>query len=123
MATNPLDQILSDIHIDEIASNYLTDWQKLRPYLGLNRPQEQQIRRSFPGDYKEQKREFLDVWKQEKGNEATYRAFIKAAQDARNKLLADNVEAMLPKPKGKLEPLIDSLRALGHTHMVAPHVA
>lgn len=100
MATIPselLDEEVKDEHIEEIARDYLTDWEKLRPYLGLSRAREKGIRRSFPGDYGQQKREFLDVWKEEKGHEATFRAFIQAAEEMKHRLLADKVMAMLQK--------------------------
>ena len=90
-----LDEIIGDTDLAKIARDYMTDWDSLTPYLGLNRPQREEIRRSYPGDYGKQKRECLEVWKEVKGNEATYRALIKAAEEAKAQNLADNVRSRL----------------------------
>ena len=37
------------------------------------------------------------MWKEERGREATYRALISAAEEARDKELADNIRDMLEK--------------------------
>ncbi|CAI8058445.1 hypothetical protein GBAR_LOCUS31785 [Geodia barretti] len=44
-----------------------------------------------------QKRECLEVWKEKRGREATYRALISAAEEAGDQLLADNIRDMLEK--------------------------
>ena len=78
-----------------IARDHLVEWESLRPFLGLARAQEVEVRKSFPGDYGKQKRECLEMWKEIKGEGATYRAFITAAEKAKDKALADSVRAML----------------------------
>ena len=90
-----LDQKVTDIHIAVIASEYMTNWEKLSPYLGLRPPQKQEISKSYVGDYGQQKCECLNKWKEKKGNKATYRAFIQAAEAAQDKQLADYVREML----------------------------
>ena len=87
--------MVSDEDVATIARKHLTDWESLRPYLGLNRQQQVEIRKSYPGDYGQQKRECLEVWQETKGNEATYGALITAAEKAEDKKLADSVRAVL----------------------------
>ena len=94
-----LDTQVSDEDVATIAVHYLTTWEELTPYLGLTHTQEVEIRNTFRG-YGDQKREALHKWKQFKGKDATYRAFIAAATEASNKDLVDKVEAMLRK-RGK----------------------
>ena len=77
-----------------IARDHLTKWESLRPYLGLTRQQEAEIRRSYPGDYEIQKRECLEVWNEIRGNGATYGALITAAEKSKDQLLAAKVRAM-----------------------------
>ena len=87
--------MVSDRDVATIARDHLIDWESLSPYLGFSRPQKEGIRKSYPGDYGKQKRECLEVWKEMKGKEATYGAFITAAEEAKNQQLADGVKAML----------------------------
>ena len=98
-----LEEVISDEDVATIVRDHLTDWESLRPYLGLCRPQQVQIRNSYPGDYGKQSRECLEVWKEMKGNEATFGALITAAEKAKNQQLADAVKTMLaakaPSPK------------------------
>jgi hypothetical protein len=53
------------------------------------------IGQSYPKNYNQQKRECLQAWKEKNGKDATYSALIKAAEDAKDQKLADNVKAML----------------------------
>ena len=92
METGGLNIMISDRDLAVIARDHLTDWGSLAPFLGLTRPQEQQIARSYPGDYARQGQKCLQVWKEMKGAEATYQALISAAVEARDQLLADAVE-------------------------------
>ena len=86
--------MISDEDVATIARKYLTDWELLRPYLRLTRQQEVEIRKTFQ-HYGRQKNECLQVWKETKGNRATYRALITAAEEAEEQQLADHVKAML----------------------------
>ena len=98
-----LDTQVSDEDVATIAARYLTKWEELRPHLGLTHPQEVAIRSTFH-DYNDQKREALHKWKELKGKDATYRAFITAATAISNMELVDNVKTMLRtrgKPTGK----------------------
>ena len=98
MATSPSDtedEEISEVDIETIAREYLTEWEKLRPHLKLGYPIEIEIQRSNPGDYGEQKRKFLLTWKYKKSGGATYRAFIQAAEKAGMKKVADSVRAMI----------------------------
>ena len=76
-------------------SHYLTMWESLRPVLGLTHQQEEVIRQAYPEDYEKQKRKCLEVWKEMKGNNATYSALITAAEKTGNQWLTDEVKDML----------------------------
>ena len=83
--------MISDRDLVVIARDHLNDWGSLAPFLGLIRARRQQIARSYPGDYSRQGQECLQVWREMKGAEATYQAFISAAEEAENRQLADAV--------------------------------
>ena len=87
--------MVSDKDVAMIARDHLTDWESLSPHLGLSRPQKEEICKSYPRDYGNQKHACLEVWKKMKGKEATYGAFITAAEEAKNQRLADGVRTML----------------------------
>ena len=84
--------MISDTHLAVIARDHLTQWKQLRPFLGLNMSQEEEISMSNQGDYGMQKLKCLHMWKTVKGGEATYQALISAAKEAKNQLLADALE-------------------------------
>ena len=87
--------MVDDEDLAVIARDYLTDWEDLHPFLGLTRAQKKEIINSYPRDYGKQKRECLEVWKEVKGDGATYRALISAAEKAKKKELADKIRDML----------------------------
>ena len=92
--------MISDRDLAVIARDHLTDWRSLAPFLGLNGAKEGEIARA--GDYGGQKRECLQIWKEMKGDEATYQAFIAAAVEAGNRQLADAVRDLcLPPSHGR----------------------
>ena len=93
--TARLEEVIGVEDLATIARDHLTDWESLRPFLGLSRQQEAEIRKSYPGDYGKQKHECLEIWKEVKGKGATYGALITAAEKARDQLLADTVRSML----------------------------
>ena len=93
--TGRLEEVIGVEDVATIARDHLTNWESLRPYLGLSRQQEIEIRKSYPGDYGKQKQECLEVWKETKGNGATYGALITAAEKARDQQLADTVRRLL----------------------------
>ena len=80
--------------IARIATDFLENWEELSPHLELTPQQEAEIRNTFK-DYGAQKREALRKWKKVKGNAATYRAFIAAAEVISNMELVDRVKAMI----------------------------
>ena len=88
-----LDRIISDYDIDEIASKYLTNWKRLRSVLGLTRADEESI---CTGNLEGQRREFLYKWKDLKGDSATYRSLIDAAEKVQKQYLADNIRRHFP---------------------------
>ena len=88
---------VSDRDLAIIASDHLTHWEALCPFLDLGRQQKKEIRNSFNGDNGKQKLECLEVWKEMKGKKATYSALIKAAEDALAQNLADSVKDVLTK--------------------------
>ena len=91
-----LDSPVTDQDIATIARNYLVKWEELAPHLELTVQQEHNIRLTFRG-YEAQKRDILHTWKRNKGNRATYRTFITAAETIPNMELADNVRSLLKK--------------------------
>ena len=101
--TGRLEKVVSNENMATIARDHLTNWEPLRPYLGLNRQQEEEIRRTFHYNYGKQKQECLERWKESEGDKATYGALIEAAETAKNQQLADKVKAMLSRPLGSIE--------------------
>ena len=102
------DRVVSDKDIVKIASDYITDWEKLRPFLGLTHAHEEQIRKSYT-TYEMQTCEFLKKWKAMKGSKATYDALIYAAIEIGNMQLAEKLKSMeinpspeRPKKSGKV---------------------
>ena len=91
-----LDDVISRKTLAVIARDHLNDWMKLGPFLDLSCQQETAIAHSSP-DYGLQKRKCLEVWKEVKGDGATYRALISAAEEAEDQQLADNIRNMLQK--------------------------
>ena len=89
-----LDSQISDIDIDEISNKYLTKWKRLLSVLGLTRVHEESI---CTGNVDGQRRELLYTWKELKGDSATYRSLIDAAEKVQNKNLADNIRRLLSK--------------------------
>ena len=85
------------MEIAVIARDHMTQWESLRPFLGLNTAKNEEIARSYPANYGLQKQKCLEVWKEVKGGGATYRALISAAEDARDQQLADAIKSMLQK--------------------------
>ena len=90
-------------HVADIARR-ITDWKGLLPYLNLEETHEEEIKEC---EKSEQRRALLKVWRREKGKNATYGAFIKAAKEACDENLADFVEELLeiqPEEKQKSMP-------------------
>ena len=85
--------MISDEDVATIARDHLTNWELLRPYLGLSRQQEAEIHNTYH-NYGKQKQECLEVWEEMRGNKATYNALITAAEKAKDQQLADKVKAM-----------------------------
>ena len=86
--------MVSDTDVAVIARDHMTRWEPLRPFLDLTRPQEESIQKTYP-DYGKQKEECLEVWRQTKGDQATYSALITAAEQAKEQKLADAVKKMI----------------------------
>ena len=91
-----LDDVISRKTLAVIARDHLNDWKTLGPFLDLSRQQETAIAHSSP-DYGLQKRECLEVWQEVKGDGATCRALISAAEEAEDQQLADNIRKLLQK--------------------------
>ena len=92
-----LDDVISRRCLAAIAKNHITHWEPLGPFLDLTRQQEVEIAQKYSSNYRLQKRECLEVWKEVKGDGATYRALISAAEEAEDQQLADNIRNMLQK--------------------------
>ena len=110
IAPHVLGCVVTNKDVAIIAQNYLEKWETLSPFLELTNADEA-IRRNNH-DCEEQKRAFLRRWKKERGRAATYTVLIKAAKEARNKMLADAIEVMLRDPDRKQ---LDSSREAQHT--------
>ena len=91
-------ETIGDKDLAKIARDYVTDWEPLAPFLGLSCPQREEIRRSNPTKYGMQKQECLEVWREMKGNEATYLALIKASEEAKAQKMADSVKTLTMQP-------------------------
>ena len=89
-----MDSPVSDMHLAEIAREYLRSWEELAPRLELTPVQEEEIRNTY-GRYGDQKREALRLWRRIKGSAATYRALIAAAVAISNEQLADDIRRLL----------------------------
>ena len=92
-----LDDLISRRCLAAIAKNHITHWEPLGPFLDLTRQQEMEIAQKYSSNYELQKRECLEVWKEVKGNGATYRALISAAEEADDHRLVDCVRSLLDK--------------------------
>ena len=112
-----LDSVVKENDVDVIATQHLTDWEGLRSYCNLNHAKEVEIGRTSK-EYGLQKRHFLQAWKEQEGDKATYRALITAAEKARKKKLADSVRAMLRKRKEDVDGKLLNPWAVPPTTMV-----
>ena len=92
-----LDDVISRRCLAAIAKSHITHWEPLGPFLGLTRQQEVEIAQNYSSNYGLQKRECLEVWKEVKGDRATYRALISAAEEAEDQQLADAIRNMIQK--------------------------
>ena len=88
-----LDDVISRKFLIIIARNYLNDWKKLAPFLNLSRQQETAIAKTST-DYDIQKQMCLELWQEKEGNKGTYNALISAAEEAKDKQLADNIKSL-----------------------------
>ena len=89
-----MDNVISRRALAVIARDHVRNWRELGPFLELTRQQETEILESNSTNYGLQKRECLEVWKEMKGDGATYQALITAAEEAEERELADNVKKM-----------------------------
>ena len=89
-----MDDVISRKVLAVIARDYVKHWKTLGPFLDLSRQQEIAITETYPNNYHLQKWECLEVWSDMKGTGATYRAFITAAEEARDHDLAHRVKDM-----------------------------
>ena len=96
-ALDSLDSVISDKEVADIAQKYLKTWEEISPYLGLDEVVREAIRRT-PGGYLEQKKAFLQEWKNRQGSRATFRALIQAAKNSNNTDLAEKLEKMAQSP-------------------------
>ena len=86
-----LDAEVGEQHLEIIARTCSFEWEAIRPYLGLDLAQEQDISRSN-NTYGEKRRVLLVMWKRSRGNAATYSALIAAANKIENKRFADEIK-------------------------------
>ena len=94
-----LDSPVSDIHIAELASD-IEQWEDYAPFLGLSKPNMEEIRMDYVGRYGLQKRAALGKWKEKKGKEATYRQLITVLCCLQQGELVEKIKQLLmPDPK------------------------
>ena len=89
-----MDDVISRKALAVTARDHVRNWRELGPFLELTRQQETEIMESNSTNYGLQKRECLEVWKEMKGDGATYQALITAAEEAEERELADNIKKM-----------------------------
>ena len=87
-----LNQKVADGDVDNLAS-IMSQWENMRAALGLSYAEQKEIEEIRR--YRNQKREFLEVWRLKEGRGATYSVFIAAARQVRMNALADKVMEML----------------------------
>ena len=104
-----LDSPVSDIHIAELASD-IERWEDYAPFLGLSKPNVEEIRMDYVGRYGLQKRAALGKWKEKKGKEATYRQLITVLCCLQQGELVEKVKQLLmPDPKQEKQTTTDVL--------------
>ena len=86
-----------------MAKGLLTRWESLRPFLDLSPQDREDICKAYERDQAGQRRECLEMWKERKGEKATFRALITAAENARLQNLADGVTNMLEEEQTRSE--------------------
>ena len=72
-----LDSPVSDIHILDIASRIIKDWQEIAPHLDICETEEKDILDTNPKRPKCQRQEALRLWKEKNGPKATYLELIR----------------------------------------------
>lgn len=72
-----LDSPVSDIHILDIASRIIKDWQEIAPDLDICETEEKDILDTNPKRPKYQRQEALRLWKEKNGPKATYLKLIR----------------------------------------------
>ena len=92
--TPTIDDVISRRSLAKIAKKII-HWEPLGPPLDLTRAQEEEIKHKYRDNYRLQKMECLEVWQELKRGEATYKAFISAAEEADEEDLADYVKSLL----------------------------
>ena len=104
-----LDSPVSDIHIAELASD-IERWEDYAPFLGLSKPNMEEIRMDYVGRYGLQKRAALGKWKEMKGKEATYRHLITVLCCLQQCELVEKIKQLLmPDPKQEKQTATDVL--------------
>ena len=71
----------------------MVSWEDMAGLLGLDRAKKREI--EHIKIYREQKKECVEEWREQRGEKATYSAFIEAAREAELNGLADKVKTML----------------------------
>ena len=94
LADQDLDQMISDLHLDEIALTRDINRKFLPSRLGLQDVLAKDIDKDFRTE-SDKRRELFRQWKQRKGFEATYRVLVKALLDINQRLDAEYVCKLL----------------------------
>ena len=97
---NLADEVVNHDQLATLAKDHLINWEEIAPKLGINPQQIFAIKKTH-NEYDDQKREALNTWKRNKGNGATFHAFITAAKSVGNTVLVHSVETWLDQLQGK----------------------
>ncbi len=72
-----MDEVISDLHLDEITGSHLENWRSLPSRLELDEIAVSDIKRDYRVE-RERRKGLLMLWKERKGNGATYRILVAA---------------------------------------------
>ena len=71
------DATVTELHMMEIIKKYGSRWKEMYMYLDIDKITVSDLKYA-PGDEEDKRQCFFGIWKQQKGNDATYRALLTA---------------------------------------------
>ena len=92
-----ISKVVSDKHLAQIAECIIR-WENLAPHLGIDEPEEVEIKIDNRDSYGQQKKSCLRKWRQKYGDRATYHSLIEAAKKVSGEShLASHIAGLLGK--------------------------